>query len=178
MTSPTPTPTDEEKGMSRTLRSLSTGCHMANGQLQRQEFMFETLSIGSYSLNMKKLVLLPNPSVPNKVLTMNRINNKSFYHKYFSWRESPLVANFQFFKIVNISILQSNRRLNLDENKKPKVSVINPASLCLPPHSPPPFFFLTKNLSGTVQVRKQLQEGIVQLRVFHTCCLMIKYLKY
>lgn len=108
--------------------------------------MFETLSIGSYSMNMKKLVLLPNPSVPNKVLTMNRINNKSFYHKYFSWRESPLVANFQFFKIVNISILQSNRRLNLDENKKPKVSVINPASFCLPPHFP----LFTKNLSGTV----------------------------
>lgn len=97
------------------------------------------------SKHEKKLVLLPNPSVTNKVLTMNRINNKSFYHKYFSWRENPLVANFQFFKIVNISILQSNRRLDLDEDQKSKVSVTNPASFCLPPHLP----LFTKNLSGT-----------------------------
>lgn len=139
ITSPTPTPPGEEKGMSRILRSyqLTVTWSMDNYRdiVNRQ------------SPNMKKkLVLLHNPSIPNKVLTMNRINNKSFYHKYFSWRESPLVANFQFFKIVNISILQSNRRLDLDEDKKSKVSVTNPASFCLLPHLPP----FTKNLLGTV----------------------------
>lgn len=78
---------------------------------------------------------LPNPSVLNKALTMNGVNSESFYHEYFFWRKSQLVASFQFFKIFNISILQSNRSLNISGEEKSKVSITNPASFLAPPIS-------------------------------------------